>query len=217
MKTVLGAKRTDSASVAAGYYRATHQVQTGRPLASRDLVMARDLNDIQALQALTYAGPGAIESYRKQGASAKDAESRALALTSATATRLALDGGRATVVGTAKRVAIAYQRVTDGDPCAFCAMLASRGPVYHDVQAATETRVSRGYTGKAGNEDAYHNGCACMAAPVYSRDDPWLGRAKDYDALWRQTTKGVSGKDALNAFRRAYTAQQNSARAVEST
>lgn len=44
-----------------------------------------------------------------------------------------------------------YRRVTDGQPCAFCAMLAGRGPVYSEETAYFES----------------HKHCGCTAEPVF--------------------------------------------------
>jgi hypothetical protein len=75
------------------------------------------------------------------------------------AARIALDGGRTTTLDTVKAdpVAVGWYRVTDGDPCAFCALLASRGVVYKEFDTVdlTATQV--------------HNDCGCFGAPAFSR------------------------------------------------
>lgn len=50
-----------------------------------------------------------------------------------------------------------WRRVTDGDPCGWCAMLAGRGPVYGSAQSAGQGR-------------RYHGHCGCTAEPF---DGPW--------------------------------------------
>lgn len=102
--------------------------------------------------------------------------------------------GRDTVITATERdpAALGWARVpTSTQPCAFCWMLASRGPVYGAREAA-------------GAMTDWHDGCLCRVVTVY---DPatWEGR-DTYQAasrLWEQTTIGHSGRDALNAFRRA--------------
>lgn len=115
------------------------------------------------------------------------------------ATRQVLTGGRKSLLTLLEDdpQALGWIRVTDGDPCAFCAILASRGPVYRSEQTASFQA---------------HDHCACTAEPVYSRNTLWPGRAKEFRGLWRTSTEGFSGKDARNAFRRAYEAQQREAR-----
>lgn len=50
--------------------------------------------------------------------------------------RAAKNAGRETVVASAEANGKRWRRVTDGDPCSFCAMLAGRGPVYRTEDAA---------------------------------------------------------------------------------
>lgn len=54
--------------------------------------------------------------------------------------------------------AIGWRRVSDGDPCAFCAMLVSRGPAYTSGRKAL-LRASDGHK--------YHPHCGCTIEPVY--------------------------------------------------
>lgn len=65
---------------------------------------------------------------------------------------LALEGGRSVMQQSieADEQATGYARVTDNDPCAWCAMLASRGPVY-------KTAVTAGDPRQGG--DRYHDHC----------------------------------------------------------
>jgi hypothetical protein len=102
---------------------------------------------------------------------------------------LVLDAGRDTVTQAVMddREAVGWARVTDAHPCAWCAMLAGRGAVYRSRKSA---------------EFAAHSHCACMAAAVFSHDEAWLGNAKDLQDQWQQVTKGLSGNQALNAWRR---------------
>ena len=50
---------------------------------------------------------------------------------------------------------IGYARVPQGDACAFCVMLASRGFVYRSEYSATHTKWG----------SKYHNNCTCEAVP----------------------------------------------------
>lgn len=102
--------------------------------------------------------------------------------------RITLDAGRQTVLDAVEedREAIGWTRITDANPCAFCAMLASRGPVFSEDTAAFQA----------------HAHCACIAAPVYHRDEAWLGHSKDLYEQWQRETAGQSGPDAIKAWRR---------------
>lgn len=67
-------------------------------------------------------------------------------------------GGRNTVVQSAYRDRDSgrWRRVTDGEPCAFCAMLATRGPVYREETVGFET----------------HEHCGCGGEIVYGNWQP---------------------------------------------
>ncbi len=67
-----------------------------------------------------------------------------------------LAGGREVV----QQSAPLWRRVTDGAPCGWCAMLASRGPVY-------------GSAAKAGQGRRYHGHCGCTAEPFDGSWDDW--------------------------------------------
>lgn len=74
---------------------------------------------------------------------------------------------------------IGYARVMTGrETCPWCAMLASRGPVY------TEDTVTRRADGRR-----YHDGCDCRAVLVVE-NSPWEGEAayKRLEREWRAAT-----------------------------
>ena len=95
-------------------------------------------------------------------------------------------GGRNTITGSVNRGRRkgGWSRVTSGKPCAFCAMLASRGPIYSERTVHFRA----------------HDGCSCSAMAVWNRDDGWTEQARTYQRLWKETAKG---DDPVNAFRRA--------------
>lgn len=132
----------------------------------------------QATTSLTVTGISRVA----QGKAAVDTAAAA-------AVRLVLNGGRGTLVDAveADPVALGWIRVTDGDPCAFCALLASRGPTF-------KSRGSAGFQA--------HDSCACTAEPVYDRNTEWPGRNREWADLYSEVAQGQP--DPLNAFRRAY-------------
>lgn len=89
-----------------------------------------------------------------------------------------------------------WARVLTGPgDCAFCAMLASRGPVYDSEHAALFQGMSM---------NGYHDNCDCRAVLVFEGQD-WDGR-EDYErleALWSSSTRGKSQKAARKAFAKA--------------
>ena len=136
------------------------------------------LNREQATTSLTVTGISRVA----QGKAAVDTAAAA-------AVRLVLNGGRGMLVDAveADPVALGWIRVTDGDPCAFCALLASRGPTF-------KSRGSAGFQA--------HDSCACTAEPVYDRNTEWPGRNREWADLYSEVAQGQP--DPLNAFRRAY-------------
>lgn len=109
---------------------------------------------------------------------------------------------------------IGYARVLSGPKnCAFCVMLASRGPVYSSASHA-------GIVGKGVIDspwaptdqwpNSYHDNCDCLVVPVYSDHEDWLGKeaVEPLYKLYRQVTKGkynlsASGgeNEALDAWK----------------
>ena len=104
--------------------------------------------------------------------------------------RQVLNGDRLTVVESVKadRQALGYRRISDGNPCAFCAMLIGRGAVF--------TEASVGF--KA------HRKCGCTARAVYDLNDAPSRRARELQQLWNESTRGHRGRNAIRAFRQAY-------------
>lgn len=89
---------------------------------------------------------------------------------------------------------VGWARVLTGaESCGFCAMLASRGPVFKSKKSASD---AGGVDGKA-----YHDNCDCEVILV-REDQDWVGR-EEYEALeqlWASSTAGTNGKSALKAF-----------------
>lgn len=106
---------------------------------------------------------------------------------SASAQRHALAGERDTVLATAREsdVIVGWRRVTDADPCYFCAMLASRGAVYGQATVGFEA----------------HDGDECTAEPLYEHEDEPESVLR-LQERWREATAGTSGVASLRAWRR---------------
>ncbi len=142
------------------------------------------------------AARGLIDA-RKRGLSVGQAAEAAFARTAGAATQIMANGGRETLLAAiaSDPEAQGYQRVTDGDPCAFCRMLASRGIVAYTAETASFKS---------------HGGCGCTAEPAFegSRVSP---RNATYKAEWDQATGTKSGADALSAYRAFVAAQRKPA------
>ncbi|MDG4792693.1 hypothetical protein [Micromonospora sp. WMMD1082] len=160
------------------------------------LAYAGDIPYARLATSLLVTGPVTVKRATADGDSPAQAAARGRSATARATIRHVTNAGRETIRDTSRRdrLALGFARVTDGDPCYFCAMLASRGPIYKSAKTA-------------GADDPYHDGCGCVVAPVYRRSDPWPGAAREYAAIWKGATAGLSGPDAINAFRRAMEAR----------
>ncbi|UJQ86794.1 head maturation protease [Arthrobacter phage Reedo] len=127
----------------------------------------------RATQALLMTGPVAIRKQLSTGAGLIAAMDAAKAQTLRVGKRLTLEASRNTLIDLVKRDkkdALGWARVSDGQPCHFCAMLVSRGPVY-----AEETVRFRA-----------HNGCGCSVRPFFKgeEDGGWSPDALALRRLW---------------------------------
>lgn len=193
-------------SVAAGIaYRAARQDFTQSP-APVSLIKVAPAPDPQWMtKAFGYAGPGMLTRDTAQPGTA-------LSTTLGTASRIALDGGRTTTLGTtlADPVAVGWYRVTDAKPCAFCALLASRGVVYKEHSFNASDARFHGV-----GEFKVHNDCSCGLLPAFSRSHALPDVSTEADQVYRDRNKilrdlGKNPKDytAMQAFRIAWAARQ---------
>lgn len=140
-------------------------------------------------------GPYEVKNFIGKGASADVAMGKGFNKFSGLLRRQVLSGGRmmidATTAGDSN--AIGWRRVTDGNPCAFCAMLASRGPVYRSAEKASAV---------AGSGLRYHRHCGCTAEIVYGEWKPTDLEQKfidSYDSAAREADRedGVRTQDTV--------------------
>lgn len=173
--------------------------------ASVDPTLATWVTD-QVVTSLRVTGP--VEFKRHMSITGDVASARAtMARTLPAATsRLVLAGERDTVMRTVRDSGdiVGWRRVTDADPCAFCAMLASRGAVYG----------SRGTAGRDTNARfvgdglfKFHDGDECTAEPLYEHEDE-PQHVLDLEEQWRTATAGTSGSGSIRAWRRHWDARQ---------
>lgn len=183
--TLVQARGRSSMGLASAYYRA-HRLAAGvsgappppraTPTAEQILSGLRVVGPIEAGQALAKSRPieqvAAATFVKLEGAVGM----------------YVLDHGRDVLMNlvSADRKAVGFARQTSGSPCAFCAMLASRGPVYRSKSSASFES---------------HRACACFPVPQWSRDQDWPAGAEQFGTVWNSATQGLSGGDALNAFR----------------
>jgi hypothetical protein len=177
-------------------YRGTRQLEIGEP---GPQVLAAPPAEEWTKKALGYAAPGVYEKALRQQVERQAAEHKALVTTLGTTTRIALDGARQTMVdaGSKDHSRVRYFRVTDGDPCYFCALAASRGAVYRSAFTA-------------GDGNAYHDHDSCTVGVTFvgghQLDGPAAEAARIYDSVAHLT-----GKERLNAFRRLWESRERPA------
>lgn len=105
--------------------------------------------------------------------------------------KLVQDVGRTTITGTvqADDAAKGWARITEPAPCAFCALLATRGAVYKTRQTAAF---------KA------HDHCRCHPEPIFTAYEP-SAQVRDWQAQYAEATRGVRGsRNQRNAWRQAF-------------
>lgn len=143
-------RHRDSAAVAARYYRQARSAAgvTG----SAPIQIATPPPVEQLAVSLTHVGP--VGAKKLLAAGRKDTAAQTLVKVSGTVSRLVLNGGRETLTNTiaTDRRARGYERVTSGNACDFCSMLASRGAVYGEESGSFEA----------------HDHCSCTAEPVFA-------------------------------------------------
>jgi hypothetical protein len=133
---------------------------------------------------------------RKAGMSIAGAKDNGLVRVAGAMVKSVLAGGRMTIIEgvRADPVALGWQRVTSGDPCAFCRMLAARGATYKTEKAA---------------DFKPHDGCACTPEPLYPGDGPGdqsLAFKAEYATAqqWARTNvtrKSATSNNELNNYR----------------
>jgi hypothetical protein len=177
---------TMSSALAARYYAMFRAADLSLTL-GKAAAMVAPATAAQIERAMMSTAMSGYYRGRQAGLDKAAALRNALVQQTGSAARLAMQPGRETIVG-AVRSDPRYHgwiRVSDGDPCAFCAMLLSRGPVYKEESAGFEA----------------HDHCACGAEP-FAAGSPWPEKNLTYNHLWQQT-KHDPDTSPLNAFRRA--------------
>lgn len=184
------AQRRASAALAAGYLTTFRTLELGITSEPFTPTLADPVDENSLSTSMLVTGPAALRSASARGVPFAKAVDLARAGSSRSAMRHALNGGRDTIAETIKAdaKALGYARATSGRACAFCLMLASRGPVY-------KSAVSGDFHA--------HDGCGCSVEPVYRKDADWPAGGRAAQKMWKESTKGLSGQEAVNAFRQA--------------
>ena len=191
-----------SSLLAASYFDAFRAAED--PGGSAVAVLAPPVDVANTVAGLQLTGRVMTRKALAGGVAPQRARETAFVRTSGAVTSHVLKGGRDTLIQSvgADPRALKWARVTSGTPCAFCAMVASRGAVFKGESTA---------------EFEPHDHCNCTVEPHYegSAMPPDSKRWRDlYNRAQRdaratgELDRGTSN-DALNAFRRSLAAQSS--------
>lgn len=138
----------------------------------------------------------------------EEAHEAAGSIGSGTVDALGMEGGRQAIdkaIRKDKRIKL-VARGTGPDPCAFCAMLASRGFVYSGATSG----VGDSDDGSVGEEiEKFHVNCHCYPIVRFVNTSDTLPPLNAYfQEKWYEVTANYSGHDAVKAFRRWIYAQR---------
>lgn len=156
-------------AITGAYIEAHSKAETGRALTP--VVPAFD--ETAAILDMQIRGPIAAKSTVGRGFDEQAAQAKANRLGAVGAARDVLQFGRTMIIRSAASTESdlgrgrggRWRRVTDGKPCAFCAMLAGRGPVYTSQTVDFHT----------------HDLCGCVGEIVYNDWEP-----TEAERAWRQ-------------------------------
>lgn len=175
---LLQARRRQSITTARDYVTWFREAEGVKP----SPVVSGDVGRRLIEGTLMLSGPIAVKQMIGRGENPELAMGIAGRQVAAWAPRLAMGGGRETILRSAKRRGSRWRRVTDSDPCAFCAMLASRGAVYSEQTVLFPLHKGR---------------CGCTAEEVFGEWQP-----TELEAAW-----GESYEEASRILKQKYGAQ----------
>ena len=150
---IVQAQQAKSAALAATYVSVLRATEFGLD-PNYTPTTAGPINPVQLATSMLVTGPVSIRANLGRGMTLAQALDIAEGSSAAAAMRLALNGGRDTILASVKadRRSAGWQRVTSGNSCDFCSMLADRGAVYRESSSDFQA----------------HDGCSCSAEPVYA-------------------------------------------------
>lgn len=180
-----------SARLAGAYLTTFRTLELGPDVEPFVPVLAADITEDAVTTSMLVTGPVSLRTNLAKAVPLVRALSIAEANSARSGMRHAMNGGRDTIQGSivADREAQGWARTTSSKACSFCALLASRGPVYSKDTVDFHA----------------HDGCSCGSEPVYRRDADWPSGSRRYEQLYRDAKAAAiaEGIDVSVAFRRA--------------
>lgn len=183
-----------SANMAANYLPQYRKACIGTPDSGVTLAIPR-FDREQAAKQFDWMGAINVMWHLAKGQTEEAAYQAARSLFLGMFHEAVLTGGRQTIKEWAKadKRAIGWRRVSDGNPCAFCAMLVSRGPVYTSEERAKERDKSKRDSEPGTDYAEYHAHCGCSVEVVYGdwqpteQEQQWID---NYYSVAEQFPKG---------------------------
>lgn len=150
----------------------------------------------QIAESLRVQGPVAFKEHMRISGNPTASVSTMASQLQGTATRLVLEGDRATTMRTFEDGGMAGWRRVAGrsSPCPFCLMLIGRGAVYNRTSVRFQS----------------HDRCSCKPEPLWRHEDepPAVRRLQEQ---WLTATAGTSGSGSIRAWRSFVTGQRQAA------
>ena len=121
-------------------------------------VVTPTVSTASVAEQMVINGPVAFKVAKSHGLDDQTALAYARTRVSMAARGIVMDATRNMTLHTASANGGRWRRVTDGHPCAFCAMLAGRGPVYAEDTVDFQS----------------HSKCGCTAEMCFESPDEWI-------------------------------------------
>lgn len=186
---LLQAGRSISRAEATRYFELIHSISAlDTPLEAYSEPDYKARHARTSLNAVTRRHLEEAAALQRAGLASSAALNMALNAVLASAKRQVLNGGRARSIALTRSTGYGrWARVSDGAPCAFCAMLVSRGPVYTDQTVGFRA----------------HDGCGCSVRPVLATESGWSEDARTLRALWDDKSDPHAFRRTIDARKRA--------------
>ncbi|HEY5474703.1 MAG TPA: hypothetical protein VIK32_16130, partial [Candidatus Limnocylindrales bacterium] len=138
MVLLVQSRSAQSAALAARYYEMYRAVEAPASAALRTVPLAAPKSEAAIRAAIGATTRGAVYRSLAAGKPFETVMRNSLVEVSGTVSRDVLAGGRDTIFAEQVRDprAMGVARITGASPCGFCAMLASRGPIYLSAESA---------------------------------------------------------------------------------
>ena len=188
MVLLVQSRSVQSATISARYYEMYRAAEAPASAALRTVPLAAPKSEEQIRAAIGATTRGTVYNALAAGQKYEAVMSNAFVNVSGTVSRDVLAGGRETIFAEQQRdpQAMGVARITGAAACAFCQMLASRGPIYLSAYSALQIE---------GQEMDYHLHCDCSIEVAFEGYE-WNARSLAQQERWK------ASDGTLNGFRR---------------